>query len=183
MSRSQQGVKIAFIGINRSVQVRCTQYLKLRRNFTRLDMDRPIKNLIRASYPNQKWVNIPWSQRLALYDSIYAADPNLIIGNTKVRLSTTESDVVIPDVRYLNEMQELQKLGFIICRVTTGAKPLHLKKYLGKSESGTVAMSLVYDSRFAAKYSVEYSLNPTNFHSTKALVDQFLEKIGYQLDL
>jgi hypothetical protein len=98
-------------------------------------------------------------------------------------MAVSTIDTVIWDVRYLNELIALKEMGFKICRVTTGSKPMHLKKYVGKAESGTVALAMTYDSNYAFKHNVDYSVEWTKYADTKGIMDGLLDRIGYQLDL
>ena len=183
MAYSAQGFNIAFIGLNRGAQTACAQYLKRTHGFKRLDMDDALKQFIKTSYWYKTYQNLPQKLRQGFYDSIYRVDPDIFLRYTQRRMRLSSADTVIYDVRYLNELRGLQEMNFIVCRVTTPVKHLQAGRYVKGAEDGTVALSLAYDKRFAVNYNVEHSVNWTSKGTTGAIMDEFLDRIGYKLDI
>lgn len=183
MTRSQQGFNIAFVGINYRAQTACAQYLKNKRKFKYISMDDPLRRFLRAGGFHPRLKRFPLAERLEYYDAVHKINPNFFIDSVKFRMGLSKIDTVIWDVRYINELKQLKDMGFIICRVTSGKSPIHLKKYVGKAESGTVAVAMTYDSNLAFQSNVDYSVEWSGPAVTKVVMDSFLERIGYKLDL
>lgn len=183
MPRSSQGYNIAFIGLNRRAQISCAEYLKRVHGFKRFDMDAPLKKFLKTAYAYKHKQNLTFKKSLAFYDSIYRVDNEIFIKYVQWRMSISEIDTVISDVRYLNEMEALKDLGFTICRVTTPVKRLPIGEFAKYAEPGSVAMALAYDKRFSVNYDANYSVNWTTVATTGSVMDPFLERIGYKFDL
>ena len=184
MWQSNQGFKIAFIGTNHTAQTACAEYLRRKLLFKRLNMDEPIRRFLQASYWHKAKANVDWQQRLAFYDAAYKIDNDIFIKYVDGRIKRTIVDTVIYDVRYLNEMKALQEMGFIICRVTTtNTKNLQIGKLVKTADTGTVALSLLYNKNFSANNPANYSLGWVNKATTDKVMGAFLERIEYKVDL
>lgn len=169
--------------MNHTAQIACAEYLRRSRGFKRLNMDEALKRFLKTSYWYKEKQNISWKTKLEFYDAVYRVDPNIFIKYVEGIMNKSFVDTVIYDVRYLNEMEALQKMGFIICRVTTNVKELQAGKYVKSAAPGSVVLSLTYDKRFSVNYNANYSVNWTSKATTAALMDAFLERIGFKLDL
>lgn len=148
-----------------------------------MNMDEALQRFLRTSYWFKHKQNMDFQTKLAFYDAVYRVDPELFVKYVAGRIKTTNVDTVIPDVRYLNEMEALKEMGFIICRVTTNAKQLQAGKYIKTAAPGSVALSLVYDKRFSINHSANYAINWTSKASVGPVIDTFLERIGFKLDI
>lgn len=177
---SRQGLNIAFIGLNYQAQVSCTEYIRHKFNFKRIDMDDGIKYFLRQMYDLNGWKNIGIKQRREFYDAIYKVDPNIFISHIKSRVRKSERDIVVSDVRYLNELQALQEMDFKIVRVTTPVLP-KVGVYVKNAAPGTTALSSLYDKSFAIKHNVEYSINFNKFGDLPRIIPPLLESMGYNL--
>jgi hypothetical protein len=177
---SKQGVNIAFIGLNHNAQTSCAEYLRKAHLFKRINMDDGVKYFLRQMYDYNGWKNILIKERRLFYDAIYKVDPNIFISHVTSRIRKSENDIVISDVRYLNEMQALQKLNFKIVRVTTPLPP-KIGVYVKGAAAGTTALSSLYDKNFAVKHNVEYSINFTTKANLSTQMDTLLASMGYNL--
>ena len=178
---SRQGINIAFIGLNDRAQTTCAEYLKHTHGFKRMDMDDGVKYFMRQMYDLNGWSNIKRADRRAFYDAIYKVDPNIFISHITSRVKKSLNDIVISDVRYVNELDALLELDFKIVRVTTPAKP-KIGVYVKGAAAGTTALSSLYDKKFAVKYDVQYSLQFTKKSDLPNVLDPLLEQIGLKLD-
>lgn len=169
--------------MNHTAQTACAQYLKITRHFKRMDMDEALKRFLKTCYWYEDYKKLAWKKKIEFYDTIYKTDPEIFIKYTAGKVKLTRKDTVIFDVRYVNELNALKEMGFIICRVTTNAKQVQPGKYIRTAAPGNVGLSLMYDKRFSLNHPANYSLNWTSKATTGALIDAFLERIGYKLDL
>lgn len=182
-ARSRQGFRVALIGVNQTAQTACTQYLTRSRDFKRMNMNDALKRFLKTSYWSKERAQVDWRKLLVFYDSVYKVENDIFIKYMRGRVESTGADIIIPDVRYLNEMEALIEMGFIICRVTTPVKQLQIDKYVMGAEGGTVAVSMKYDKRFSTNHGANYSVHWTSKATTGALMDAFLERIGYKFDI
>lgn len=151
--------------------------------FKRINMDDALTQFIRTSYGWGQRQKLKFNEKLRFYDALYAIDPDIFIKYTLTKLEYNDADIVIPDVRYINEMKALQEAGFIICRVTTGNKRNRFDLYSKNANDGSIAVALQYDRDFAVANNANFSLVWSSRAQTKEIVDVFLERIGYKLDI
>ena len=175
---SRQGLNIAFVGMNYKAQTACAEYLYHTYWFKRLDMDDGLKDFLRHSLgPHKK---IPIVRSRVFYDSIYKVDPEIFISHIKYRIERSDNDIVISDIRYLNELRALQEMDFKIVRVTVDLLP-KIGVYVKSAAAGTVALASMYDKTFAFKNNVEYSIHYTKRADLSNIMDPLLERMGYNI--
>lgn len=181
---SRQDVNIAFVGLNTKAQTACSEYLVHKCNFKRLDLDTPLRDWARRMYGYGQHTKLPVNELRKLYDSVYRYDNNIFLGYFGTRFDSTEADVVVTDVRYLNELEFLKNKGFHIVRVTSEItnKP-KISTYIEGAEKGTVALSMMYDKSFARSYDVDYSLHFTNMGNLSGIMLPLLGNLGYKVDM
>lgn len=184
-THSRQGINIAFIGVSMEGQTACAEYLRRIRGFKRMELREGLIHFLRTSYGYHSHFKMPHNEITPYYDAIYKLNNTLFVNHFKARFENTVRDVVVSDIRYLNELEALKEMGFIIVRVTTsklGRGP-NLKHKLKSAAPNTVTLSMLYDKNFASNYNVEYSVNYTSISSLAALIDPVLEQKGYKLDI
>jgi len=168
-------IKIAFVGRKLAGKSFCAIYLKKQHGFTRMRMDDGVAKAMRFFYLYRPHEKIRWQDRLKFYDAWYKVDPNVHIGYAKHRLSTVVNDVVIEDTRYLNELQELKKLGFTIVRIAAPETRTNIKG-TSTAAPGTLVLQEYFNEDKTVGYSADYSIyNNTKagtYRSLDALVDK-----------
>lgn len=181
---SRQGINIAFIGTNYTAQVACAEYCRRILKFKRVDLNENLVQFIRTAYGHTWHTKKPAQEIVPFYDAIYKLDNNFFINHFKRKFQNTEKDIVVVDVRYLNELQELKELEFVIIRVTVSdqTRGPNIGAKIKTAEQNTVVLSMLYDKNFASNYNVEYSVNYTSISSLAALIDPVLEQKGYIID-
>lgn len=177
---SRQGLRIAFVGMNDRAQTACAEYISHKYLFKRVNMDEGLRYFLTKMYGYKSHRKVTIKERRAFYDSIYKIDPEIFISHIKLRVKLSEKDLVIFDVRYLNEMKALQELGFKIVRVTAPTRP-HVGVYVNSTIPGTVALASMYDKSFAFKNNVEYSVHFTGRLGLPATIDPLLTAMGYEI--
>lgn len=145
-------------------------------------MDDALIRFMRTTYDLKKYQKLTFRTRLEFYDAVYGVDPEFFIEHVKSRLKKTTADIVIPDVRYINEMEALQELGFIITRVTTPVKHLPVGFFSNTAKEGSLAVAMAYDKNFAVNHNANFSVNWSKKSDTEGIMTAFLERIGYKLD-
>lgn len=183
LSKSHQGFNIAFIGIDDLAQTACAEYMKRHLNFKRMDLDDGLIHFLRTVYGYHQRIRVKRSKTREFYDALYKIDNNFWLTQFTRNFMNTELDVVVSNVRYMHEMEELQKLGFVICRVTSTPKnKKNIGLYVKSATDGTVALSMLYNKAFASNYKVDYSINFTNYPTLPDIIHPFLEDLGYKFD-
>lgn len=149
-----------------------------------MDLDEPLQRFLRLMYNYGQREQLTRGFTKDIYDVMYKFDNNLFIDFFKQKFAVTEADVVVSDVRYLNELEELQKMGFTIVRVTSSrtGRP-RIKNYIRQADKDTVLLSLLYDRKFLNKFSVDYSVNYTYLSKRAEVMDPLLTSLGYKLDI
>lgn len=181
MANSRQGFNIAFIGTTQAGQTACAEYLYHTYRFKRINMDEALRQFIKTSYWYKVKQNTNWIQKLQFYDAIYSVDNEIFIKYMRGRMEKVESDVVVWDVRYLNEMKALKDMGFIICQVYHPRGKVEIGKYVKSSNEGTVAVAMTYDDRFSINHSPDISVTWGKYSDTKPIMDALLTRIGYKI--
>jgi len=155
------GLRLAFVGKPNSGQTSCAVYLKRSHGFKRIRLMQGVVRIARVLYFHKKYERIPWSKKRAIYDSLYKIDPNIWIGYVENRLSNTTEPIVIDDAKFLNEVQKLKDLGFILIRVNTSSKnrAKAVGRFLGPDIiPGTVAMTEYFSKDPTGALNVDYSI-------------------------
>jgi hypothetical protein len=129
-------------------------------------------------YYYQPHKRVKWEMRLKYYDAIYKIDNSIHVGHLLRILQRVppEQDVVVPDVRYINEVQALVEAGFTVVRVTDGVgyKPVRMSG-LASAAPGTVKLQEFY-RRNAEAYSVSYSIVNEDLDKLRKSVDRVVDK-------
>ena len=163
--------------MNRTAQISCAEYLKRNYDYKRMEMDDALKHFIKTCYYFDKWQNIKFDEKLRLYDAIYKTDPKIFITHAKRRAEKSRTPVVISDVRYIDELNELRKMDFIVVRVTTNVKEPPIRRLAKSANEGSVAVSLMYDKSFAVNHSVDFSVNWTSKATTGNIMEPLIARI------
>jgi len=180
---SKQGIHVAFIGIDEYAQASCAGYIKRNFNFKPMNLDDGLRHFLRTTYGYHEHFKLDRSEVREFYDMLHKIDPNIWITQFERNFNKSQADIVTRDVRYLNELEALRRLGFKICRVTSNPKSRkNMIKYVKTADTGTVSLSMLYDKSFARNYSVDYSINFTNHAGLPAIIEPLLSDLGYKFD-
>lgn len=159
--------------------VAAAEYLRRHHGFKRVNLRDPIDEFIRKlHYYNQDHRRIPWHTRLRYWDALYEIEPDVLVGYVERRMRTTKVDVVTPDARYVNEVNFLKAIGYIVIRITSPAynkrdKSKTLPAMLQKQQpnEGTVLLFEHFGKKDA--YTVEYSI----YNESKEALGRALDRI------
>lgn len=140
-----------------------------------MDGVRKIDDII---YGGKKYKRLNWEKKIRIYDELYKVDSNIWITYLKQKLDVTTRDVVIPDVRYLNELEQLRNMGFIVVRVTTDRiSKEHLTHKVMNAAPGTIIVADWYDANFSDKVRADYSIHYTDIASAEVSVADLVAKL------
>lgn len=162
-------MRIVLVGTKQAPKTSVARYLEDAYDYKIVGTMDVIEKFYRTIYFDGKWQRVPWEKTTKIYDAIYAIDPDMLIQYMEKKLKMTTRDVVIPDVRYVAELNRLRDLGFTVVRVTQierDHKP-HPGKALLNGGEGTVViheyygklpvdMGITFESRQNMKESVDY---------------------------
>jgi len=178
---SKQGLNVAFIGLDHAGKIACAEYMRRKLSFKRMELREGLVHFLRTSRGYHSHFKMGLDEIMRYYDAIYKLDNDLFLEHFKRRFNKVENDVVVSDIRYLNELRALQELGFIIVRVTVPHGSLVSRK-VGNAATDTVILSILYDREFANNYNVDYNVEYTSISRLEALINPILEQNGYKFD-
>jgi len=171
-------MRVAFVGKKAAGKTFAARYLATKYNFKHLSLKDPLYDILRKLYYYGEWKRISWEQEIKFYDALYKLDLNIWIGYLERRLRTTTMDVVVDDPRYINEVQALKELGFILIRIDApeGERRGRIPAHLQDAAAGSVALAEYFHKDISAAYKTDYSITNTDKESTRKALDIILQK-------
>ena len=171
-------IRIAFIGKNKSGRTWAADYLRSTHNFKKESLGEGVDRIMRIMYYYGTHKRIPWEQKLLVYDALYKIDPNIWIGYMERKLRTTTRDVVVDDARYINEINTLKDLGFVVIRLTAPEVRRRARLKGVKSASpGALAVHELFNRSFLEVAGVDYSIYNETKDGTRKAIDEILKSL------
>ena len=175
----ERGIRIVLIGGKASSRTYAAQILKRYFKFKHMRISQGVDKIIRTFYMygtlKQK---IRWEKRIHIYDALYKIDNDIHINYLVRLLDTTTRDVVIDDVRYINELLELQKHDFVIVRVEVPQKGYrHVGRTVLDAAGGTLAVSETFGRAGQLPYKADYSIYLENKETLQRDLQRILDLI------
>ena len=171
-------LKIAFVGKKAAGKTFAAFYLQKRYKFLRKPLREPLRKFLRTIYYYGDYKRVSWEQELGFYDALYKLDPNIWITHLKRRLNTSTSDIVVEDARYINEVQALKDMGFILIRIN--APESLRKRNIGKSlldaAENSVILAEYFHKDLTSLYRADYTLLNEDKESTRKALDIIISK-------
>lgn len=174
-------MRIALVGKKAAGKSFVAFYLKQKYSFKRMKLQDGTDKIIKILYGIQKMKRPSWEQRLYIYDALYKVDPNIHINYLLSRLATTTmQNVVVEDVRYINELEALAKNGFVIVRITSTDedRKRRIAKGITKVAAGSIKLTEYFNTDPSRAYKVDYNILNTTRDSTRASVNKLMEQLG-----
>lgn len=151
-------------------------YLYKNHNFKTVKLQDSVKKVIKWFYQYRSHERISWERRLAFYDALYELDPDIHVDYLLRRLSQDSTrDIIVDDVRYINEVEKLKEAGFIIIRISMPDGKRTRIVGMKTAKPGTVKLHEYYSRTFEA-YSTDYSIINENKDALYRLLDSIVEK-------
>lgn len=143
--------------------------------FKKIRMIDATDKMIRYFYMVGQGRRIRWEKRAEFYDALYKMDPEIHINFMLKRLSITErEDIVIDDVRYINELQALRNVGFKVIRVGSSSKAKRVLKGIKNLSEGSIILREHFGeqvSKINADYSMYIDTRETGYKSLQLILD------------
>lgn len=175
------GLRLAFVGKRSVPKTSAAHYLYKQLKFKRMHLDDGVTKFVRYMYTYKLHKRVKWEKRLEIYDALYKLDPSIHIDYLLRKLMTTDRDVIVPDVRYINELEGLIAAGFIVIRINTTARgPIRLAG-LKSASPGTVKLQ-EYFGRNLDAYPVSYSILADDRFKAREMLDIIIEKERAKLE-
>lgn len=168
-------IRIAFVGRHQSGKTYAAHYLYKNHNFKTVKLQDGVSKLVRFFYKYRPHERINWEKRLAFYDALYTLDKDIHVDYLLRRLETSTRDIVVDDVRYINEVEKLKAAGFIIIRITMPVTTKIKLKGVQTAAPGTIKLN-EYFNRTSDAYSTDYSIINENRESLYRLLDSIISK-------
>lgn len=165
-------LKIAIVGKRATTRTQVAQILKRQYGFKLMRMSDPTQRTMRMFYKGRG--HQMWERRMLLYDALYETDNDIHINYAISRAEMSTNDLVIDDVRYINELEKLRENGFIIIRVESMGPKKPGKALTRKSSAGSLVLHEYFLDTKNTSYNVDYSMVATDLVSTKASIAQLL---------
>jgi hypothetical protein len=171
-------VRIVFVGKSKAGKTWAADYLRRQHGFKKVAFNDGLLDVLRKLYYYVPRQRIRWETRLRYYDALYKVDPNIWAGYMERRLSTTLSDVVIDDPRYLNEVAVLKGLGFTVIRLVApeDRRKKRLEAYKWAAE-GLLSVHDRYNRDFDASIGVDFSIYNETKEGTRKALDEIVQRL------
>ncbi len=175
---SPKPLRIAFVGRAKVGRTFCAEHLRVRHGFKRKSIIDPVNRFIKILYFYDRDTRVTWEVKRSFHDAIYKIDNELLIDYLLARVKMSPLDVVVDDIRYMNEAQKLKEEGFIIIRVTSPVNKSRTKQALGRTAApGTLLLNELYNKDFTSALQVDYSVHNVDNDATRAALDHIMINI------
>lgn len=170
-----KGLRLAFVGRKSNEKRAAAHYLYKTLHFKRMQLDDGVTKFVRYMYTYKLHKRVKWEKRLEIYDLLYKLDPSIHIDYLLRKLMTTTTDVIVPDARYINEVEKLVEAGFIIIRVTSTDNVKMRIPGMKSAAAGTVKLQEYFGQNFDA-YPVSYSIVADDRWKAREMLEHIIEK-------
>ena len=149
-----------------------------------MELREPLVHFLRVLLGYHRHFHLTYPEVTPYYDTIYKLNNVLFLNRFMDLFRGTTIDVVVSDIRYLNELKALQESDFIIVRVTDNSynKKVNIGRKVKTAAENTVVLSMLYDKNFASNYNVKYSLVFNGYESLASGIRAILEQNGYNFE-
>ena len=169
-------IRIALVGKKMSGKTFAAHYLFKHHNFKTMKLQDGVAKVIKWFYKYRSHQRISWEKKLVFYDALYQLDNDIHVDYLLRRLAHESTrDVIVDDVRYINEVEKLKKAGFLIVRVSMPDNKRNRLVGIKSAAPGSVKLNEYYGRTFE-KYSTDYSLINENQDALYRLLDSLVEK-------
>jgi hypothetical protein len=169
-------IRIAFVGRHQSGKTYAAHYLYKHHNFKTVKLQDGTAKVIKWFYKYRPHERVSWERRLAFYDALYELDNDIHVDYLLRRLAQNSTrDVVVDDVRYINEVNKLKDAGFLIIRISMPVTTKIKLKGISTAAPGSVKLN-EYFNRTSDAYPTDYSIINENREALYRLLDNIVAK-------
>lgn len=176
------GTRLALVGKAKVGRSAVAKYLEAQHGFKKMDLQDGVNRTLRTLYGWTSYTRVPWVTRLRVYDALYKIDPNIWITFLLWKIERTKmQDIVVDDVRYLNELEILKNLGFKVVRITSPEiRRQHLTSNLLDAAPGNLITQEWYNKDFSELIGVDYSIHNDERKAMNRAVDSLVISLAVQ---
>lgn len=176
------GTRIALVGRAKVGRSAISSYLQDKHGFKEMGLQDGVRRTLRTLYGWTTYHRVPWETSMKFYDALYKLDSNIWIGFLAWKIERTKMpNIVVDDVRYLNEVEVLKNLGFKIVRITSpNINSHHLSKNLMDAAPGNLLLQEWYNKDFTELIGVDYSIHNGSREAMKRAVDSLVINLTVQ---
>ena len=169
-------IRILLVGKRKQPITWAAIYLMNKHHLARFRMLDGVRRVIKLLYGPIRYYDFPWEKRFNVYNAMYRSDPEVWAKYMERRLRKLSRGVVVDDPHYINEVEYLQRLGFIIVRIDmrTDLK-IAIGRALLDSEVGTVLLQEHFGNPPA--YKADYVLSVSDRQGLYRALDELMEKL------
>lgn len=171
-------MKVALVGRKSTGKRLVSLHLVKKHKFKAMPLSYGVERIYKTLFYTEKYSRVPWEHRQKIYDALYDVDPNIWTHFLEKRLKTTvKPNIIVDDVRYVNEVQTLQQMGFLIIRVDSPdlSKQRNITKSLAGSRPGSVIVNEYFGAGTA--YKVDYAIYNDTREGTRKATDVLIEEL------
>jgi hypothetical protein len=170
-------MRVVLVGTKQTPRTAVARELERAYKFKVVGMLDAVERIYRIIYFNNKWNRVRWEKTVKIYDALYEVDPEIWIQYMERRLSTSTQDIVIPDVRYVAELDRLRNLGFTVVRVREegGTSVPHPGKSLLDAGEGTVIVHEYY-GKLPVDFGISFENRKNMVENVSYLVSKLKER-------
>lgn len=183
ISEPRPNIRLALVGSDEAARKTVSRRMSNAHNFSFLSAQGVLRKFLVVLYNYNSKQTIPWERRFRIYDALYAIDHEIWVRYLARRLENIQRDVVVPDCRFLDEIQYLRKLDFQVVRIVSKRK----RKFPPSSQTmtkvpGKIALSEYYSRGFDELLGVKYSINQDDTAGLRKATDELVEKLRRERD-
>ena len=170
-------LKLGLVGKGQSGKSFVATELRDKHGFDKMSLQDPAKSIARRLWVYGKGQRVSWERRYRIYDAMYKIDSDVWVRYLLNRIPKTPRNIVVDDIRYVNELQMLRESGFIIIRVTRpeDGRKRHIK--LMDAAPGTLVLQEWFNKDFTSLIRADYTIDNYSRNGTKESIAKLVEKL------
>lgn len=171
-------IRIVLVGKSKAGRTWAADYVRVHHHFRKMSLGEGVTRIHRILYYYGTFKRVPWEQKLEVYDALYKIDPTIWIGYLERKLSTTTSNVIVDDPRYLNEVSALKALGFTVIRITAPeTRRRRFVKNVKAAAPGLLVLHEMFSHDFLETAGVDYSIYNETKDGTRKALDEIISSL------
>lgn len=173
----EKPIRIALVGKKAAGKTYAAHYLYKNHNFRTMKLQDGVSKVIKWFYKYRSHERISWEKRLVFYDALYELDNDIHVDYLLRKISQLSTrDIVVDDVRYINEVNKLKSAGFTIVRISMPDNKRVRMAGIKSALPGSVKLNEYYGGKNFDSYPVDYSIINETQKGLFTLLDSLVEK-------
>lgn len=170
-------IKLGLVGKGQSGKSFVATVLRNEHKFDKMSLQDPAKSIARRLWVYGKGQRVNWERRYKIYDAMYKLDSDVWVRYLLNRVPKTPRDIVVDDIRYINELEMLRASGFIIVRIV---RPEALRKghiKIMDAAPGTLILHEWFNKDFTDLIRADYTITNDTRDATIKSIDVLVDKL------